>query len=53
MFAQEIPDQAHGVRSPSFQSENAPPAEGWSTADFRERRARPSEERESAKLKKK
>lgn len=37
------------MTSPSFQSEKA--EEGWSTADFRARSARPSEERESAGMK--
>jgi len=49
MLAQTIPDQAQGVSSPSFQSEKA--EEGWSTADFRARSARPSEESESTGMK--
>lgn len=46
IFIHDMPDQRQGVGSPSFQSEKAAGSGGWSTADLRERRARPSEERE-------
>lgn len=41
-----MPVQRHGVGSSWFQSEKAEPAEVWSTADFKERRERPSVVRE-------
>uniref|UniRef100_A0A2P2NMJ8 Uncharacterized protein n=1 Tax=Rhizophora mucronata TaxID=61149 RepID=A0A2P2NMJ8_RHIMU len=46
MFMQEIPDQRQGVGSSSFQSEKAEPLDDLSTADFKERRDRPSGVRE-------
>lgn len=49
MLAQAIPVHRHGVSSSSFQSEKAE-APSESTADFRERRERPSEERENVQF---
>lgn len=50
MFIHDIPDQWHGFVSFSFQSEKTEAPDCWSTADFRERRDRPSGERHKASL---